>query len=373
MKNWRLVWVVILLVSCHSKKPPKEKEIPKVKTTQVLTKKIPLYLEGMGHLTAYNSAEIKAQVEGELMQIHFEQGQIVFEGDLLFTIDPRPYRAKLAAAKAQLKENESGYQFAVDRLTRYEPLVEENYVSQLNFDKYTSDVEFYKAAIEKNKAQILEAEINLSYCYIRAPFSGKVGKRLIDIGNLIVNDGKSLLTINQLDPLFVDFSLPEKYLFQIEQAQKMCPLSIEVQTLDHANKLYRAKLIMVDNFVNKKTGMIFLRGEMQNQDMKLLTGQFIRTKLILGEKKDALLIPVQALTNGQKGQFVFVVQKNYTAIAQLVQTGERLGNWIEITKGLKANEMIILDGQINVKNKKPVQIIEHVEPKLPKKILEETS
>ncbi len=358
MKKLLLLIPFILTCSCHKKEEAKKRPIPKVSTTMVVEQEIPIFIEAIGHSRAYNSAEIKAQVEGELMEVHFEQGQDVYEGDPLFTIDPRPYEAKLAQAEAVLLENLAKLRFAKEKVARYEPLVGNNYVSILNYEQYLTDVDLYEATILQNKAEIETAKINLDYCYLKAPFNGKVGKRLIDKGNLIANDGNTMLIVNQIEPIYVDFSIPEKDLFRVQESEKKKDLQVLVQVPGGEKKVFEGKLLFVNNLINSNTGMIPLRAEFANTGRFLWPGQFAKIKLILKRKPNALLIPVDSVNPGQKGRFVFTV-KNNTAEYRAVELGERVGNYVEILSGLKPHEIVISDGQINVKKNKPVDIVHH--------------
>lgn len=356
MNKLLILFCILLTTSCHKKEKTVKRSVPKVTTALAKEQEIPIYIEAIGHVRAYNSAEIKAQVEGELVEVHFKQGQDVYEGDLLFTIDPRPYEAKLAQAEAVLLENIAKLRFAKEKATRYEPLLENNFVSILNYEQYLTDVDLYEATVLQNKAEIESAKIDLGYCYIRAPFSGMVGKRLIDKGNLIANDGSTMLILNQIKPIYVDFSIPEKDIFRVQDAERKGELEVEVQVPGCEEKVFDGKLSFINNRINHKTGMIPLRAEFKNAKKLLWPGQFAKLKLILKRKPNALLIPNSAINPGQKGRYVFVV-KNNVAKYRSIKLGERLGEYIEVLSGLKPHEMVITDGQINVQKNKPVDVV----------------
>lgn len=358
MKKLMALLILATVCSCHKKQETRKRPTPKVTTTVAVEKKIPIYIEAIGHSRAYNSAEIKAQVEGELMEVHFEQGQDVYEGDLLFTIDPRPYQAKLAQAEAILLENTAKLRFAKEKVRRYEPLVGNNFVSVLNYEKYLSDADFYDATILENQAEIDTAKINLDYCFIRAPFDGKVGKRLIDKGNLIVNDGSTMLIINQVEPIYVDFSIPEKDLFRVQEAERKKELEVQIEVPGVEKKIFEGRLLFVNNLIDKKTGMIPLRAESANSERLLWPGQFTKVKLIVKRVPNAVLIPVEAISSGQHGRYVYIV-KNNIAEYRSVKLGETVGDYVQVLSGIKSHEIVITDGQINVQKNKPVEIIHH--------------
>lgn len=352
MKRLTIILILALCVGCTKKPPTKQLPSPKVKVTPVLKKDINLYLDGIGHVRAYNTAAIKSQVEGVLLGVHYDQGQEVAEGELLLTIDPRPYQAKLDRANAELQETIANLRFAKDRMDRYEPLVGNNYVSQLNYDEYVSKVNFYDANVLQNEAEIATAKINLSYCYVRAPFTGRVGKRLVDEGNLIANDGTAMITMTQTKPIYIDFALSERDFYKIKEGQ-----AVEVVVPEKKGHV-DASLIVVDNKVNPNTGMIGLRAVTPNKNEELWPGQFIRAKLKIGEVKGALLVPTEAIVAGQQnGRYVYVLAEGNTVTYRRVHLGEKIGEMYQILKGIEEHDQIVTSGQINLKPNDKVQVI----------------
>lgn len=352
MKQIPYLLALALLAACSKKAETKQLPAPKVKVTPVLKKDINLYLDGIGHVRAYNTAAIKSQVEGVLLGVHYDQGQEVKEGELLLTIDPRPYQAALDQANATLQETIANLRFAKDRMERYEPLVGNNYVSQLNYDEYVSKVNFFDANVLLNEAEIETAKINLSYCYIRAPFTGRVGKRLVDEGNLIANDGTAMITMTQTKPIFIDFALSERDFYKIKEGQ-----AVEVIVPEKKGHV-DAELIVVDNKVNPNTGMIGLRAVTPNKNEELWPGQFIRAKLKYGEVKDALLIPSEAVVAGQKnGRYVYILGEGNTVTYRQVFLGEKIGEMYQVIKGIEEHDQVVTSGQINLRPQDKVQVI----------------
>lgn len=349
--RWLLIALLALNFGC-AKKKKKTRPPPRVKVTQVMKKDIPLLLEGIGHVTAFNIADIKAQVEGRLMRVHYPQGHEVDEGDLLLTIDPRPFEAALAKSEAVLAENIANFEFAKDQVTRYGPLVDKNYVSQINYDEYVRNKKFYEATILANEADILTAKINLDYCYIKAPFKGRIGKKLIDEGNLIVNDGSTLLTMTQTKPIYIDFSLPEREISLLAEGQE-----ITIEIPGQEKNPIKANLLVIDNVVNQGTGMINLRAVTPNEDEKLWPGQFVRSNLIAKTIKNALMVPHKAVNSGINGKFVYTVGADGVASKRAVALGEQLGEMIRVTKGLTDDDKVITVGQLNVLPGKKVQVV----------------
>lgn len=348
---------LLLFCGCERKKEAKPPPPSKVRVAQAKSETVSKYVDAIGHLTAYNAVEIQSQVEGELVKIHYTQGQNVQRGDLLVTIDPRPYEAALAKAEAQLAQNLANLNFAKDKVNRYKTLVKENYVSQLDFDQYVTNMEVSEAQILKDQAMIDEAKINLGYCYIRAPFSGQCGKQLVDEGNLITNDGRILVTINQLDPIYIDFTVSERDLFLIQKYQKVHDLKVQVILPDHPEEQFFGKLIVINNQVDEKIGMVKLRGEIDNEDHMLWPGKFIRVKLLLYDQPNTILVPISAVNNGQKGKYVYTVSPQSQAVYQTVETGETYGDWVEIKKGVNEGDTVIVQGQINLRPGSQVTIV----------------
>jgi multidrug efflux system membrane fusion protein len=309
---------------------------------------LPLFLEGIGHVKASKAAEIKAQVEGRLHQIHYMQGQQVKEGDLLVTIDPRPYEAKLQEAQGALLESQANLRFAEEKVVRFSKLINEDYVSKINFDEYVSNAEALLAQIKKNEGLVKEAQVNLDYCYIKAPFTGRVGKKLIDEGNLIGNDGVTLVTLQQIEPVYVDFSLPEKDLMRVFHYDPIDQLVVKVHLGQSQDKECQGKLLVVDNKVDPSTGMIPIRAEFSNQEHNLWPGQFVKLRVILEQKPQALLVPDEAINLSQKGFYVFVVDKEKKAHISTVTLGEKIGGLVEVLTGVEPGQKVVTNGQFNL-------------------------
>jgi multidrug efflux system membrane fusion protein len=207
--KWIFLFLPLIIASC-SKQGPIEKPSPPVIVQTIKTQSIPFFVDTLGHFVAFNTVNIQAQVQGVLTGLYFEEGQSVKAGDLLFTIDKAPYQAVLNKAVATLRENQATLAYNLTRQERYSGLVEENYVSKLQYTQYVTELESQQALIEANKADIESAAINVGYCSLFSPIDGVTGKRLIDVGNVITDVGSKLLVINQITPLFIYFSIPER-------------------------------------------------------------------------------------------------------------------------------------------------------------------
>lgn len=358
MKFYYVVSLWFLVSSCGKHETAPVRIAPKVEACRVEESHIPIFLEGIGHVRAYNYAEIKSQIEGELFQVHYDQGEDVETGELLITIDPRPYQAKVQEAEGILLESKANLKFAEEKVMRYTKLVKEEYVSKLDYDQYVTNVEALLATIKKNEGALADAKLNLEYCYIRAPFTGRIGKRLIDKGNLIANDGSPLLILNQIHPIYVDFSLPEKYLTKILMAQrKHHNLKVKVHIPEMSMIEEEGSLIVIDNKVDTSTGMVGLRAEFANECELLWPGQFAKVRLILEEKSDAVLAPEEGINLSQKGYFALVLDESNVVSQQAVKVGEQMDGIWEIVDGLKTGDKIITRGQLNVRTGETVDVV----------------
>ncbi len=343
-----LILALLPMVSCGKKQDQEKAFKANVKAEYAITKRIPIQIDGIGHFVAYNSAEIKAQVEGRLMELHFQEGQFVEEGAPLFTIDPRPFQAKLEQVVAERVQALAGFQYAAEKVARYQTLLPENYVSTLDYIKFQTDMIQYEGAVMQKDAQIRLAEIDLDYCFIKSPFSGITGKRLIDKGNLITNDGSTMLVVKQIDPIFIDFSLPERDFLKITRFLREGCLNVEIQLPDHPNITFSADLILIDNEINKRTGMIPFRAQLRNAESIFWPGQFVRANLIISHINNAVLVPETAISIGQKGRYAYVIKDN-KAEFRLVEVGEQLGDHVQVIKGVQSGELVVTAGQLGVR------------------------
>lgn len=319
-------------------------------------KDIPLFIETIGHVEPILSAHITARVEGALTGVYFQEGKEVKEGDLLFTLDPRPFQAKLEKAKALLEENKASLRLAQEKVERYQSLVNEDYISQLSFEELITQVEKLQAAIHQNEADIQEAKVNLAYCWIYAPFTGKTGILQVDPGNLVSDPSTSLVVINQISPIYVTFSISEKELSPVRAFQKLSPLKV-IALPEIPSSTWEGTLQMIDNQIDPETGMIKLRALFPNQEEALWPYQFVRIRLLVREEKQALVVPSSALLQNQQGFYVFTFDpsKNTVEMKNL-QIGVQEEGFTTIHKGLKEGEQVVTEGQINLFPHAPVVI-----------------
>jgi multidrug efflux system membrane fusion protein len=344
-----LTQLALTLFSCSKKTAPPEKPAPLVRVESVQSVDTPLFNTYVGHVVPYMQIDVRAQVEGELTGYYFIEGQEVKEGDLIFTLDARPYEAQLAKAKAALANTMATLQFAKETAERNKELAKEEFVAILQYDEYLTNVETAKANIEGAKADIDTAKINISYCNIHSPISGVTGKLEFDVGNLITNAGQTpLVTINQVAPIYVYFSVPQSDLPSIMKRQRLSPLLVETFLNDDLQTPFTGTLDFIDNQIDPQTGSIWMRGVFANESRLLWPGEFTEVRLILEVQTGALLIPTQAIQVGPKGLSVFVLKEDAAVELRTVTVGQRVNDKTIIKAGLKEGEKVVVEGQINL-------------------------
>lgn len=353
------ILLLFLFFSCSKKEEKKPPLSYAVKIAKAQKMDAPIFLDNIGHVVSVTSIDINSRIEGQLLKVHFEEGDEVKENELLFTIDPRPYENQLAEAQGLLEENVANLYIAKDKLIRNSALVKDDYISQLDYDQLKTDVARIEAIIKQNEASVENAKLNLSYCYIYAPIAGKMGILEIDQGNMIYPDIQSTLTtLNQITPIQVQFTAPEKELPRIQKYFNEGPLTLQVAFEDLAENYIEGKLFMIDNAVDKETGMINLKGVFPNEDRMLWPGKFVKTRLILTIQKDALILPFQAIINTLDGPKIFIVKEDNTVEMRAVQLGQREDENIIIDSGVKEGERVVTEGQLNLYNGVKVTINE---------------
>lgn len=356
-----LIFAFVCLSASCTKKPTTLVLPPApVQTAQVVQKSIPNYIDTIGHFVAYNSVEIQAQIQGELLSYHFVEGQEVQQGEVLFSIDSKPYEADLDKAVATLRQNEALYAYNKSRADRYSQLVGDDFVSKLDFEQYVSEMKNYDALIHQNLAEIESAEINVGYCTISSPITGITGKRLIDVGNIITDAGTKLLIVNQIDPLYIDFSIPERFFDTVYQHQQDGSLTVEVFVPNTSLKT-TACLQMLDNTVNPKTGMISARGVLRNPDKRFWPQQFVRVRLIVNMIENAVMVPEGAVIPSQMGLIAWVVNNNNEVYPAKVTVGENYEGQTQILSGLKPGTQVVTAGQLGLAEGRKVVVRNNLE------------
>jgi len=322
---------------------------PKVILTQPSVENVPLYLTYPGYLQAYKTIELQSQIAGQLTGMYFEEGAEIKEGQVLFTIDGRPYQAALDKAEAMLKESIATCKYAEETVSRYSALVQDEYVSKLTYDQYVTNLIEAKSRVDASKADLVSAKLNLLYTTIYSPIPGIAGKKQIDVGNYIaVAESTPLIVINQIDPIYASFYVPDVDLPIIQKYQAQGPLTTQVYLNQNPDLKYEGKLTLIDNEVSASTATVFMRATLCNEAKILWPGEYIEVRLILKEVENAILLPSKAVQTGQEGSYVFVVGGDDIASIKKVKTGQRFGDRIVIEEGLSAEDRVVLEGQMSI-------------------------
>ncbi|MBS0651147.1 MAG: efflux RND transporter periplasmic adaptor subunit [Verrucomicrobia bacterium] len=362
MKKYIALAALLSIAGCE-KAPPPPPPPHQVTVTTPSVCTVPLYLDYTGHVTPYISVDVMAQVSGILTSQFFEQGQDVKEGDLLLVIDPRPYEAQLAQAEGVLAQTYANLEYARDTTKRYASLVKENFISQLDYDQYVTNVLADEATIKQNQAAIETAKINLGYCFIRAPMNCVTGQLQVKPGNYInANSGTNLVTLNQIQPIYVDFYVPETDLTTIQMKQRAKKLKLQVFTEPSHTHSFEGELTLIDNQVNENTGAILMEGTFANEEKLLWPGHYVDVRVILDELNEAIVIPTQSVMVGQSGHYVYVLKSDSTAEKRAVQIGQRFGEQTVILAGVKADDQVIVEGQLNIYSGMKVQVATKAPP-----------
>ncbi|HKW34400.1 MAG TPA: efflux RND transporter periplasmic adaptor subunit [Candidatus Acidoferrum sp.] len=322
---------------------------PLVTVVQATSQDVPRYLDEIGRNVAFESVNVTPQVGGKVTERHFQDGENLKKGQLIFVIDPRPYKAQLDSAKANLAQAEAALELAKVQFARDQELVGTRAISKQDYDTKKSTVDVNEAQVEAAKAAIETAEINLDYCYIHSPIDGRAGARLVDVGNVVQANTTSLLSIQRVDPIYATFTVTEQDLAEVQKKMNRGMLKALVRLpADAENAARPGNVEFLDNAVQNSTGTVNLRATIPNADRHFWPGQFVNVRLVLDMEKGTVLVPSQATQISQKGPFVYVVKSDDTAELRPITLGQRQGSDVVITSGLAAGERVVLAGQLLV-------------------------
>jgi multidrug efflux system membrane fusion protein len=312
----------------------------------VAAEDVPVFLQGIGTVQAYNSVAIKSRVDGQIVKVNFKEGDEIKEGDPLFQIDSRPFQAALEQAQAAKQKDEAQLVGAKLDLDRYEKLLGTGYQTRQSYDNQTALVAQLQAAIKGDEAQINTAKLNLSYSDIHSPIDGRLGARLVDKGNLVhASDNNALVMITELKPIFVSFTLPQETLDEIRQGQNQAPLAVRAYGSDGNTLLSEGKLTLIDNAIDQATGTIHLKARFDNEDERLWPGEFVNLRLILSTRKGVATVPQQTVQVGPNGYYAYIIKPDNTVERRAVEVASMQDGLAVITKGLTVGENVVVDGQ----------------------------
>jgi len=348
---------VLLLTACAKKDPPAMVRPPSVVTVAAaVTQDVPRYLDEVGHTVAREVVSIQPEVSGRITEIHFADGANLKKGDLLFTIDPRPFEAQLNAAQANLAQSKAALDFARIEFARVKDLVESRAIARQDYDTRKNAVDVGEAQVKQNEAAVESARLNLEYTSIHSPIDGRAGHRLVDTGNVVTANSTTLLTIERMDPIYADFTVTESDFSEVQRNSAKHGLRVEVRLPDDA-KPQLGELTFLDNSVQGSSGTVLLRATVPNSARHLWPGQFVNVRLILATLTKAVLVPAAAPQDSAKGPFVYVVKEDSTAELRPVKLGQRHGELVVIEQGLQPGENVVLNGQIGVMPGAKVKVV----------------
>ncbi|TLD43093.1 MAG: putative Co/Zn/Cd efflux system membrane fusion protein [Candidatus Jettenia ecosi] len=356
-----LICVSLMLVSGCIKsekqaEQSKEQAVPVIVST-VIQKDVPIVLHSIGTVEAYSTVSVVSQVEGMLTRVYFKEGQYVKKGQLLFTIDPRPYEVALKKAQADLEKNITQAKNAEAQYYRYTELIKAGIVTKEEYDQANTNAEALKSIVNADKASLEIVKLQLNYCFIRSPINGRTGALMVDQGNIVkANEEPALVIINQVSPIYVSFSIPEQELHRVKSYMDSGELDVKAVIPGDENHSVAGSIAFIDNEIDRTTGTIRLKAVFTNSDHRLWPGQFVNIMVNLAIQPNAVVVPSQAVQAGQHGQYVFVVGPDLTGEYRPVVTGRMFEGESVVEKGLQPGERVVVDGQLRLTSGTKVEV-----------------
>jgi multidrug efflux system membrane fusion protein len=365
----KVLVLLALLAACkrggQQQGPPQGEGVP-VTVAQVEKRTVPQQVSAIGTVEPMHTVQVRSQVGGTLVGVHFQEGEEVEKGDLLFTIDARPYQAALVQAQSAVARDRAKMLDAEATARRYEELAKKEYVTQQQAESARAEAVALKATVSADEAAVDQAKLNLAYCAIRSPVTGRTGGLLLHAGNVVKANDAALVVIDQMQPIYVAFAVPERVLPQIRARDgERVPASARLsdqrpgevpESSAIRGEAAQGVLTFVDNAVNSATGTIMLKATFENKDESLWPGSFAVATVTLGEIRDATVAPSQAVQRGQQGQYVFVVKQDGTVESRPVVVAMQDERSAVIEKGLTPGETVVTDGQLRLAPGARVQI-----------------
>lgn len=350
---WFVLLTAVLFASgCSSKekvqsaggRPPAP-----VVVASVEQRDIPVQIKAIGNVEAYQTVQIRSQVNGQIQKIFFKEGEDVRQGQQLFQLDKRPFQADLEKVIGQMKHDQAQAENSRIQAERYSDLEKQGIVSHEQADQLRAQAKADASAVEADKAAVDAARVQLQYTDIVAPIDARAGVLMINLGNLVkANDTPYLLQLNQVTPIYVTFSVPESNLDRVRQRFSSGQLKVLAYPKGQSDNLAEGRLTFIDNGVDTTTGMLKLKGTFQNRDRRLWPGEFVDVALVLSTQKNAVVVPTKAIQTGQQGEYVYVVRADSTAESRQVKTAGVYQNLTLISDGLKTGEHVVVNGQMRV-------------------------
>ncbi len=353
-----IIWGIYWFTSKNKVALPRDRAVS-IGVATVEMKNVPLYIKALGTVNSTYTATVRSRVDGQLMKLHFTEGQFVKEGQLLAELDARPFQAELKQAEGQLMKDQALLDNARLDLKRYSQLLKENAIAKQQVDTQAALVKQYEGAVKLDQGAVDHARLQLTYSKITAPISGRVGLRQVDLGNIIhANDDNGIVTITQEQPINIVFSIPEVNLTELLQAYSVDKkLVVEAWDRENKNKITEGTLLAINNQLNTDTGTIEAKATFKNTDRKLFPNQFVNVHLKLGSKTNAIVVPNVAIQLGKLGKTVYRVNNNDTVSLVAVKTGAVSGENTIIEEGLEPNQIVVIDGVDKLRDGSSIKIV----------------
>lgn len=358
--------LVVAATGCQKKKQGSSERPPRpVVAATAQMADVPLYVDEIGKCDASATVLIQPQISGEIVEVHFQDGAEVAKGDLLFTLDPRPYEAALAKAKASLEQNRAKAAYDNAQLQRNKELQRSKAIALQALDSAVSNARVSQAAVAADEAEVKVAELNLEYCTIRSPISGRTSKRRVDAGNVVEANKTQLLLIQQQDPIYVGFTVAEGSLPKVRHYLDAGTLKVEAAFADDAQTKRAGHFDFLDSGVQGETGTVWMRAVVNNDDRLFWPGQFVNVRLLLDTLKGAVLVPAEAVQVSKKGPYVFVIKADSTVELRSVEPGQRQGENVVVKSGVAVGERVVVTGHVTLSPGAKVRIVDRSGAALP--------
>jgi multidrug efflux system membrane fusion protein len=349
--------LILALAACQSQKPKAADEAVPVTVARVEQKNVPIEIRAIGNVQPLSTVQVRALVGGQLEKVWFREGDDVRKGAMLFTIDPRPYQAALSQAQANLARDEAQAHNAEATATRYAELVKKDFVTKDEYDRVVAAAESSKATVAADRAAVENARLQLSYCEIHSPIDGRTGSLMVHPGNIVkANDTTPLVVINQIQPAYVQFNIPEAQLAEVRAKGGVGKLPVDALPQNGGAPIAHGTLSFIDNNVDTATGTITLKATFDNANRVLWPGQYVNVAMQVADRPDAIVVPSRAVQVGQRGQYVYVVKSGNGVEMRPVAVFRTIDQEAIIDKGLAPGETVVTDGQLRLTAKSKVEI-----------------
>jgi membrane fusion protein, multidrug efflux system len=348
-----ILGITLLASGCAKKNDARPPQSGTPVTTGVATQQdVPVNVSSIGTVKAYSVVNITSHVDGQITHINVKEGQTIQKGQALLNIDDRPYKTALESAKANLARDRIQLEKAKKDAVRYAELFKKDYVTKDQVEQTQTNADALEAAIKGDEAVLQNAQLNLSYCTVTSPITGRAGSILVNEGNLIKGNDNSrpLMVINQIQPVYVEFSIPEQQLIEVQKQSMAIASPLEVQCYSPAkpDDIKKGQLSFIDNTIDSTTGTINMKAVFENSDSSLWPGQFVNVVLLLESQKNAVVVPSAAVQMGQKGNYIYVVKSDSTVDYRDVTIGPETDSYTVVEKGVSAGETVVTDGQLKL-------------------------